>query len=391
MPICRYCDQHIEWATIDGQSIPIHPGGYCPGREGNVSNTREVIAKLRPKPYLSINHFTNPHAKCPVCRAPVFYYQNEHGSKVYFDVLGPPWDKHPCTSKQTPTAARVKHPANRSNNVAVQNSRPDNVPEWQIFLVSEVFLEDHCKKYPYYTLRGLVSDQPFSLTITPSTAVRLKVKNPFYIKYVDETECLLTTLIDEGKELFSYEVKGFSEVRQARASHSLPGEFEWRKKIKIQNEPVERAPNSSLSLCDNCGKEVTLYETPPGSEIAMDLLSPPWLKHHCDRTIPISVSKKWQRIFILTFSQLSADRLVIRAEGAHSRRYMINIQQPGFIINKNHPLFLRLVQNGKSASLSTVTTGEGGKLLTHFWDCIVSRDKNNVSSRSVIRYSSNSI
>jgi hypothetical protein len=32
-----------------------------------------------------------------VCGASVYYYQNEHGSRVFFDELGPPWPKHPCT------------------------------------------------------------------------------------------------------------------------------------------------------------------------------------------------------------------------------------------------------------------------------------------------------
>lgn len=41
--------------------------------------------------------YVNPNATCPVCGAQVFFYQNESGSKVYFDELGPPWPKHPCT------------------------------------------------------------------------------------------------------------------------------------------------------------------------------------------------------------------------------------------------------------------------------------------------------
>ncbi len=41
--------------------------------------------------------YVNPNANCPVCGAPVFYYQNELGSRVFFDELGPPWPKHPCT------------------------------------------------------------------------------------------------------------------------------------------------------------------------------------------------------------------------------------------------------------------------------------------------------
>lgn len=41
--------------------------------------------------------YVNPNARCPVCNAPVFFYANPAGSRVYFDDLGPPWPKHPCT------------------------------------------------------------------------------------------------------------------------------------------------------------------------------------------------------------------------------------------------------------------------------------------------------
>lgn len=41
--------------------------------------------------------YVNPNAKCPVCGCPVFFYQSPDGGRVYFDELGPPWPKHPCT------------------------------------------------------------------------------------------------------------------------------------------------------------------------------------------------------------------------------------------------------------------------------------------------------
>ena len=41
--------------------------------------------------------FVNPNARCPVCGDAVFFYANQFGSRVYFDDLGPPWPKHPCT------------------------------------------------------------------------------------------------------------------------------------------------------------------------------------------------------------------------------------------------------------------------------------------------------
>ncbi|TCA74158.1 hypothetical protein E0H62_14925 [Rhizobium leguminosarum bv. viciae] len=41
--------------------------------------------------------YVNPNARCPVCGDAVFFYANRHGSRVFFDELGHPWPKHPCT------------------------------------------------------------------------------------------------------------------------------------------------------------------------------------------------------------------------------------------------------------------------------------------------------
>ena len=49
-------------------------------------------------PIRGLRSFTVPNARCPVCRAPVFFYQSTSGGRVFFDELGPPWPKHPCTT-----------------------------------------------------------------------------------------------------------------------------------------------------------------------------------------------------------------------------------------------------------------------------------------------------
>jgi hypothetical protein len=45
--------------------------------------------------------YTTPGASCPVCGASVYFYQSESGGRVFFDQLGPPWPKHPCTDTGT--------------------------------------------------------------------------------------------------------------------------------------------------------------------------------------------------------------------------------------------------------------------------------------------------
>lgn len=51
--------------------------------------------------------FTIPNASCPVCGASVYFYQSPTGGRVFFDELGPPWPKHPCTDNSSAPVARL--------------------------------------------------------------------------------------------------------------------------------------------------------------------------------------------------------------------------------------------------------------------------------------------
>lgn len=67
-----------------------------PYRASNSKSPRtRVVAPKAPPPW-SIR-WAKPNGRCPVCGAPVYFYANEFGSRVYFDEIGPPWPKHPCT------------------------------------------------------------------------------------------------------------------------------------------------------------------------------------------------------------------------------------------------------------------------------------------------------
>lgn len=50
--------------------------------------------------------WVNPNATCPVCGAPVFFYSNDFGSRVFFDAMGHPWPKHPCTDSSSVASPR---------------------------------------------------------------------------------------------------------------------------------------------------------------------------------------------------------------------------------------------------------------------------------------------
>ena len=68
--------------------------GQAPGGRNSVRSFADVAAFRYRK---MLDAYTTPNASCPVCGAAVYFYQSEAGGRVFFDELGPPWYKHPCT------------------------------------------------------------------------------------------------------------------------------------------------------------------------------------------------------------------------------------------------------------------------------------------------------
>jgi len=101
MSQCNRCGDEIEFRHIDGRPTPIHLSGeWCGGfqtrkRTGTSGDFRSPEA------------FTDPNAACPVCGARVFFYQNALGCRVFFDDLGWPWPKHPCTDNPASQSAKI--------------------------------------------------------------------------------------------------------------------------------------------------------------------------------------------------------------------------------------------------------------------------------------------
>jgi hypothetical protein len=74
----------------------------------------EASSFVRPGTRRKPESLTIPNARCPECGASVFFYQNDYGSRVFFDELGFDWPKHPCTDNSrydNPAAGKVLVPA----------------------------------------------------------------------------------------------------------------------------------------------------------------------------------------------------------------------------------------------------------------------------------------
>jgi hypothetical protein len=103
MAYCYHCGEEIEFINNGFGPIPIHPSGSCSGRGGGSGGggggwiRSDGGGGFFEFPFVTYPSYVNPNARCPVCGASVYFYQSPFGGRVFFDELGPPWPKHPCT------------------------------------------------------------------------------------------------------------------------------------------------------------------------------------------------------------------------------------------------------------------------------------------------------
>ncbi|MGW0244765.1 hypothetical protein [Micromonospora chalcea] len=143
----------------------------------------------------------SPNAHCPICGAAVYFYANEQGSRVFFDDLGPPWPKHPCTDNPTRQVAAVsgrKAPSIRDFNVA---QRPSGLRDrrWKTHMVASVAIEGGRSRIALEPLGG--SGHTF---LTVSRLLPLKAGDLVFVRarqmsYLDTDSCEPAVVEDVGR------------------------------------------------------------------------------------------------------------------------------------------------------------------------------------------------
>jgi hypothetical protein len=80
--------------------------GWCVKTRRRAGREPVLWLPLEFPSFRSYSSYTIPNAICPVCGERVFFYRSPYGGRVFFDILGPPWPKHPCTVQSDTSAIR---------------------------------------------------------------------------------------------------------------------------------------------------------------------------------------------------------------------------------------------------------------------------------------------
>lgn len=102
--------------------------------------------------YRSLSSYTQPNALCPVCKASVFFYQSHDGGRVFFDELGPPWPKHPCTDNSGQRSSAHQSFSTLASNSSTQRSPKWANSEWKPFIYDDLYASP--PPWPHTVIRG---------------------------------------------------------------------------------------------------------------------------------------------------------------------------------------------------------------------------------------------
>jgi hypothetical protein len=120
----------------------------------------------------TVESYVNPNAHCPVCGAAVYFYRSPYDGRVFFDELGWPWPKHPCTDNR-------REPL-RATRGSVASAPPRADPAWRgegwhPLLASKVYsAEDRLQ------ITGDLSDEFQELYLTTGEA--LDAHSPIFVR-----------------------------------------------------------------------------------------------------------------------------------------------------------------------------------------------------------------
>lgn len=138
----------------------------------------------------TLTSYVNPNAACPLCGAPVYFYLSPNGGRVFFDELGPPWPKHPCTDNRSVPKQLIATPN-------TEKSYKWQVNGWEPFFITEI---SNLYKY-VLELKGEYKDRQIKLYVRRNAHGAVDYINKqciAYLRKIDDSSFDLSLITPTG-------------------------------------------------------------------------------------------------------------------------------------------------------------------------------------------------
>lgn len=171
--------------------------------------------------------YVNPNALCPVCGAAVFFYQSPNGGRVFFDELGPPWPKHPCTdSSSIPKKLGT-------SGILDTKSGADRQYRWQtegwypFFFTLITEIDKH-----FIKIQGVLNGKNILLYARKMLLTPITKQDIAHARKVNEYEYLLSVITTLGKNVTIKCYPSLSSAREKNPINTKPMKRRPRRKTK---------------------------------------------------------------------------------------------------------------------------------------------------------------
>lgn len=188
---------------------------------------------------LTFESFVNPNARCPVCDQPVFFYQSPFGGRVFFDELGPPWPKHPCTDN-------TSIPKRLGNGLAIKT--PNEVKrygwqanDWSPFFIKHVTRIDKDDLQLNGILTGCELTLYIGFALWSHVQIDAITPNCFaHARKISDNQYNVSLITTTG---FTKSFKAYTKLYELRMSRSATPKYDTKRSSNSRGKPVRPQTN----------------------------------------------------------------------------------------------------------------------------------------------------
>lgn len=231
--------------------------------------------------------YTIPNARCPVCGALVFFYQSANGGRVFFDALGPPWPKHPCTSKES--SKRIYNPKAVAAIQPVEEKRVFSwVDEgWYPFNIQESY-----KDKGWYKIFGTLHGENLSFYVCKRKKDPMLARGELhkYLGLIREVRVGVWEL-----NVFGYRQETFTVAQRMDDARQIWDEVIRKKQGKIQNAVEKQEPKKKLKFKKRKPSKPNLRKQRLVKRLASDFSQVNAICHNCNAFYAVKISSSEKR------------------------------------------------------------------------------------------------